>query len=193
MTLSTPEFEGTPDSSQQSRSKNSIGTYAIELLQTIVLAFILYFAIDSVIARVRVENISMEPTLKPGEFIVVNKFAYRFSDIQRGDIIIFHYPEDPTEDFIKRVIGLPGEMIDINHGEVFINEHLITEPYIITPPLYVGSWQIPENAVFVLGDNRNQSSDSHTWGFLPVQNVVGKALVIYWPVSEFKILTHSSS
>lgn len=164
-------------------------SFLIETIQTLVLAVVLYFLIDSIMARVRVDNISMQPTLKPGEFLLVNKIEYKLGQIQRGDIVVFHYPLNPREDYIKRVIGLPGDTVTISNTRVMVNNQTLTEPYISAPPQYSGSWEVPEGKVFVLGDNRNQSSDSHSWGFVPHDNIVGKALVVYWPLEEFKLLT----
>jgi signal peptidase I len=162
--------------------------FLIELIQTLVLAGILYGMIDVVVARVRVENISMKPTLEPGEFLLVNKFAYKAGSLNRGDIVIFHY--NSTEDYIKRLIGLPGDRIEIQKGKVKVNDTVLDEPYIAAPPSYTGVWDVPAGSVFVLGDNRNSSSDSHSWGFVPLDKVIGKALVIYWPFKDAKILTH---
>jgi signal peptidase I len=162
-----------------------------EVVQTLLMAVILYFLIDAVVGRVRVENISMQPTLHQDQFILVNKLAYRLGDFQRGDIIVFHFPGDPREDYIKRVIGLPGDNIEIEGGQVFVNGFGLEEPYIAAPPNYTKSYQVPEEGLFVLGDNRNQSSDSHSWGYVPVSNVVGKALIIYWPLEELRILNET--
>lgn len=159
----------------------------LDVLQTLILALVLYFLIDAVIARVRVENISMQPTLEPGEFLVVNKMAYRFSDFQRGDVVVFHHSAE--EDYIKRIIGVSGDLVEVAEGVVRVNGAAMTEPYISAPPLYTGSWQVPDGMLFVLGDNRNQSSDSHKWGFVPAESIVGKALVVYWPLDEAKLLT----
>jgi signal peptidase I len=159
-----------------------------EIVQTLLMAIILYFLIDTVVGRVRVENISMQPTLHEGEFILVNKLAYRLGDFHRGDVVVFHYPRNPAEDYIKRVIGLPGDTVVIENGQVMVNGQVLDEPYIKAPPQYANTWQIPEGQVFVLGDNRNQSSDSHSWGFVPRENFVGKALVIYWPLQDLRIL-----
>lgn len=155
------------------------------------MALVLYFLIDLVLGRVRVENISMEPTLQPGQFILVNKMAYRLGDFRRGDVIIFHYPRNPNEDYIKRVVGLPGETISIHDNKVYVNNQPLDEPYIAAPPQYTGEWTVPPDQVFVLGDNRNQSSDSHSWGFVPHDLIVGRALVIYWPLDKVKILNQS--
>lgn len=159
-----------------------------EIVQTLIMAIILYFLIDAVVGRVRVENISMQPTLHQDEFILVNKLAYRLGTFQRGDIIVFHFPGDPKEDYIKRVIGLPGDDVEIKEGRVSVNGQLLEESYIAAPPNYTKSYQVPQDGLFVLGDNRNQSSDSHMWGYVPLENVVGKALIIYWPLQELRIL-----
>jgi len=159
----------------------------LEILETLVIALVLYFLIDAVVARVRVENISMKPTLQPDEFLMVNKLAYRFSDYQRGDIVVFHH--SAQEDYIKRVIGVPGDQVEIAGGQVIVNETVLDEPYIAAIPEYSGAWTVPDGMLFVLGDNRNLSSDSHKWGFVPQESVVGKALVVYWPLAEAKFLT----
>lgn len=159
----------------------------LEVLQTLILAVVLYFLIDLVVARVRVENISMLPTLEPGEFVLVNKISYQWGDVDRGDIVVFHYSEQ--EDYIKRVIGVPGDVVEINSGEVRVNDSLLDEPYISAAPQYSGSWEVPDGSLFVLGDNRNQSSDSHRWGFIDDESVVGEAMVVYWPLDEIKLLS----
>ncbi len=161
----------------------------LDILQTLILAFVLYFLIDTVIARVKVENISMKPTLQPGEYIVVNKMAYRIGDFQRGDVVVFHF--NPQEDYIKRIIGIPGDLVEVEDGVVSVNGVGLEEPYISAPPRYSGSWQVPDGMLFVLGDNRNQSSDSHKWGFVARDSVVGKALVVYWPLDEAKLLNQA--
>jgi len=177
-----------PPPSQPGNKRPAWIGFTWEILQTLIMAVILYFLIDAVVGRVRVENISMLPTLHEGQFILVNKLAYQLGDLQRGDIIVFHYPRNPNEDYIKRVIGLPGDTIKVANGRVIVNGMLLDEPYISAPPQYSSAWTVPEGQLFVLGDNRNQSSDSHSWGFVPTANVVGRALVVYWPLNEMKIL-----
>jgi signal peptidase I len=178
----------TPVPTQPVKPRSKFGSFVLETLQTVILAVVLYFLIDTVVARVRVENISMEPTLQSGEFVLVDKLAYRIGDIHRGDIIVFHYPQDPSQDYIKRIIGVAGDVIDVHDQNVYVNNQALVEPYIMAEPLYNGSWTVPPNDLFVLGDNRNESSDSHYWGFVPDANVVGRAMVIYWPLSDLKIL-----
>jgi signal peptidase I len=162
--------------------------FLLETLQTVILAVVLYFIIDSVVARVRVENISMEPTLQPEEFVLVNKVVYKFGEVRHGDIIVFHFPQNPAEDYIKRIIGVSGDTVVIKNQHVYINNQMIEENYIAAPPDYNGQWVVPKDSLFVLGDNRNESSDSHSWGFVPMNLVVGKAEVIYWPFNEVKSL-----
>jgi signal peptidase I len=170
--------------------KNTFSELLSEALKTILLALVLYFAISAVTDRVRVENVSMQPTLYEGELLVVYKLAYQFGEPHRGDIIVFHHNTEPPEDYIKRVIGLPGDTVAIQSGQVTINGQIINEPYIASQPAYDGSWQIPQGMLFVLGDNRNRSSDSHVWGFVPQESVVGRAVVIYWPLNSIRLLSH---
>jgi len=172
------------------QTKSKTARVVLEALQTILLALVLYFLIDSFMARVRVDKISMRPTLEPGQLLLVNKTAYRFGEVQRGDIVVFHYPLNPSEDYIKRVIGVPGDAVLVENGEVFVNGQQLVEDYISEPPAYSGEWLVPEDNYFVLGDNRNQSSDSHRWGFVPEENMLGKAIFVYWPLNEIKTLNH---
>lgn len=172
----------------ETKKKSKLGSFFLEIFQTLIMALIFYFLIDSFFPRVRVENISMKPTLQPGELLLVNKLAYRLGEPHHGDVIVFHYPADPSEDYIKRLVGLPGDEIRVGNGLVYINGQAMNEPYIAAPPAYNGSWIIPDGMYFVLGDNRNQSSDSHSWGFVPKNNIVGKALFVYWPLDQVKTL-----
>jgi signal peptidase I len=176
-----------------------------EVLETLGLAVLLFLVINIISARVRVDGISMRPTLQDGEFVLINRLAYKFGDFHRGDIIVFRPPlyppqgfwrqllglpniSDNYEDYIKRVIGLPGDRIKIDQGVVYINGSQLQEPYIAAPPNYPGEWTVPAGNLFVLGDNRNNSSDSHAWGFLPEENVLGKAELVYWPLKDWMIL-----
>lgn len=162
----------------------------LDILETLVLAVVLYFGINAVSARVRVDGFSMRPTLQDGEYILVNKLAYKLGTPQRGDIVVFIFPVNPQEDLIKRVIGLPGDMISVQDGVLSINGTPIDEPYINAPPAYNGTWKVEQGDLFVLGDNRNDSRDSHQWGLLPIKNVIGRAVVIYWPPKEWQIIKH---
>jgi signal peptidase I len=165
-----------------------------DVLETIFLAVFLFLGINAVSARIKVESVSMQPTLYEGDFVFVNKLGYRLGEPARGDIIVFRYPPDPTQiPYIKRVIGLPGDQVSISNGEVSVNGHLLTEPYIAAPPARGGSWVVPPDSLFVMGDNRNNSSDSRAWGFVPLDNVIGKAEVIYLPFRHWALLHQPSA
>ncbi len=177
-----------PESLPGKSHDSTIRRVIFDIAETLILALVLYFGIDAISARVRVQNVSMQPTLFEGEFVLVSKLAYKIGETKIGDIVVFHAPTEPGEDFIKRVIGTPGDQVKIYSGEVFVNGFRLDEVYLADAPNYDGEWLVPEDNLFVLGDNRNQSSDSHRWGFVPLENVVGRAVVVYWPLSKFTIL-----
>ena len=189
-TEQTPDSE-TPESSKGSKRSGCIG-FIVDTAETILLALVLFLAINALTARVRVENVSMLPTLEPGEFLLVNRVAYKLGEPKIGDVVIFHAPGVDDMDYIKRLIGRPGDVVRIEDGIVYVNDQPLYEPYIAQAPSYAGTWVVPEGEVFVLGDNRNNSSDSHLWGFIPEDDIVGKALVIYWPLDQITIL-HASN
>jgi signal peptidase I len=180
--------ETQPDENPDDSS--SLKQFLMDLLETIVLAVVLFFAINAVSARVRVDGSSMLPTLQNGEYVLVNRLAFRNNLPSRGDIIVFVSPQTPDLDLIKRVIGRPGDTVRISDGQVQVNGQTLNEPYIAAAPRYNGEWQVPEGNLFVLGDNRNDSSDSHAWGLLPTKNVIGKAILIYWPIPEWNMIDH---
>lgn len=161
-----------------------------DLIETVLMALALFLLLNTITSRVRVYNVSMQPTLYEGNLLVVNKLAYKFGEPKRGDIIVFHYRGIANEDYIKRVIGVPGDRVEIGSGVVRVNGQALTEPYIAELPGYTGMWEVPEGELFVLGDNRNHSSDSHDWGFVRQEWVVGKAVIIYWPIDRIRVLTH---
>ena len=179
-----------PQTTGSKDAKGSWKSFLIDVLETLVLSVVLFLIINAISARIRIESISMLPTHYEGDFVVVNKLAYKFGAPSRGDVIVFRYPPDPqSEPYIKRIIGLPGETIKIEHGQVFVNDVEIREPYLKASPRYQGTWIVPQDALFVLGDNRNNSSDSHSWGMVPLENVIGKAEVVYLPISHWQVLT----
>ena len=130
----------------------------------------------------------MEPNLHHGEFVIVSKVNYKLGEPERGDVVVFDFPRNITQEYIKRIIGLPGEEIRINNGRVYVNGEELTEPYLQMDPRYEGEWLVQDNELFVLGDNRNNSSDSHNWGMVPMENVVGEALIVYWPPSSWGLI-----
>lgn len=137
---------------------------------------------------VRVEGTSMAPSLTDHERIFVNKFVYRFEPIQRGDVVVFWYPLDPSKSFIKRVVGLPGETLEIRRGRVYVNGRALREPYVLPQYLDATSYppvHIPPDHYFVLGDHRDASNDSRMFGPVPRRFIYGKAVFAYWPVGHF--------
>lgn len=140
---------------------------------------------------VKVEGTSMLPELRDQERIFVNKFVYRIERINRRDIVVFWYPNDPAKSYIKRVIGMPGDTVEIIDGEVFVNEQRLNEPYVDARyedhrsylPVFV-----ERGHYYVLGDHRNQSNDSRSWGLVPVKYIYGKAVFRYWPVDKIGTL-----
>ena len=178
-----------PESLTSDRTNDGLKRFLIELLETLIIAAILFAGINAVSSRIRVKSISMQPTLYERDFVLVNKLSYEFGEPKRGDVIVFEYPLNPdTEPYIKRVIGLPGDNIVINNGTVIIDGEPLGEPYTKAPANYSGTWKVPEDSLFVLGDNRNFSSDSHQWGTVPLENVMGKALFVCYPLNHWKVL-----
>jgi len=157
-----------------------------ELIESVVLALLLFFVLETTVQNTRVDGYSMEPTLYDHQYLLVNKMAYRLRPPQRGDIIVFYSPYDPQQEFIKRIIGLPGEQVEIREGQVYINGQPLEESYYVKSGDY--SWgpaTVGDMEYFVLGDNRAQSNDSHTWGMLPADNIVGQAWISLWPPEQW--------
>ncbi|GAB4547929.1 MAG: signal peptidase I [Anaerolineae bacterium] len=167
----------------------TVKTVVREILETIILTVIIFFLIQTVVRNFRVVGTSMEPNLHDSQYLIVDKISYRLGEPQRGDVIVFEPPNRPGEDYVKRVIGVPGDLVEIQNGQVYINGNPLDEPYVV----YAGSYSMSPRRVgagelFVLGDNRNSSSDSHNWGMLSQDKVVGKAWISYWPPSQWGII-----
>jgi len=134
---------------------------------------------------------SMVPTIEPGECLIVSKASYFFKEPERGDVIVFNHPRNEDQPLIKRIIGLPGDFIEIRDSQVFINGSPLKEPYIKEPVNYEYPYdEIPADNYFVLGDNRNISNDSHTGWTVPRENIIGKVWITYWPPPEWKVIKH---
>ncbi len=163
-----------------------------EYVETVVGAVLLAALIMLFVGRAfTVDGPSMLPTLHGGERLIVDKLTYRFREPNRGDIIVFRYPAEPSHYFIKRVIGLPGDEIEIQHGRVYVNQQPLVEEYINSGILgHYGEYVVPNDHYFVLGDNRNNSQDSRNplVGYVPRELVVGRALIRYWPMDRLAIL-----
>jgi len=158
-----------------------------EILESVVIAIILALIIRAFLFQFFwIPSRSMEPTLLINDRIVVTRFSYWFHEPQRGDVVVFKYPLETKKDYVKRLIGLPGEKIQIKNSQLYINDMLIEEPYLPEGLKFAdfGPVEVPEGEYFMLGDNRNNSSDSRVWGFVKEDLLIGKAQVIYWPLSR---------
>ena len=153
-----------------------------ELIITVVLALVIFLGARLTIQTFVVLMTSMEPNFHEGQRLVVNKAVYFFGEPQRGDVIVFDAPNGAMEDFIKRVIGLPGDKVKIMNGKVYISDIALDEPYVMEAPTYtMAEKEIPEDMYFVLGDNRNHSNDSHNNWLVPRNSIIGKAWLSTWP------------
>jgi signal peptidase I len=164
----------------------------IDLFHDLAIAVVVcVILITYVVQAFKVQGTSMSPELEDGERILVNKFLYYFGDIQRGDVVVFWYPEDPELSFIKRVVALPGETVEIRSGAVYVNGRLIEEPYVSGMNADLRSFpphEIRPGHFFVLGDNRKGSNDSRSWGLVPQRYIYGKAFLRIWPPGEFGVV-----
>lgn len=162
---------------------------AREIIETLALTLIIFLVIHFTVQNYMVEGTSMRPSLNNNQFVLVNKLAYLFHAPERGDVIVFHWPVDTTKDLIKRVIGLPGDTIVTTINTVQVNGVVLKEPYISMPVNPGGkTWVVPPNDYFVLGDNRPVSDDSRDWGYVPRSYIIGKAVLVYWPVNNWQII-----
>jgi signal peptidase I len=160
-----------------------------ESLITIGLAVIIFLILQTTIQSSIVDGSSMEPGLNNGQRLIVAKIAYSFKDPQRGDVIIIHPPVAPEKQWVKRVIGLPGDTIEVQKGIVYVNGFPLNEPYIKSPPTYtLNSFTVPQDNYFVMGDNRNNSTDSHYRWTVTRENIVGEVWLRIWPFSSWGII-----
>ncbi len=162
---------------------------AREIIETLALTLIIFLVIHFTVQNYMVEGTSMQPSLNDNQFVLVNKLAYLFHAPERGDVIVFHWPVNTTKDLIKRVIGLPGDTIVITRETVQVNGVVLKEPYVRTPANPNGKrLVVPPNDYFVLGDNRPVSDDSRDWGYVPRSYIIGKAVLVYWPINNWQII-----
>jgi signal peptidase I len=187
-----------------------------ELVETLLLALLIFLAVRSAVQNFKVEGDSMFPSLENGQYIIVNKLAYAQIDLskfdwipffdsgdnpvhhlfgtpERGDVIVFRSPTNPDRDFIKRVIGVSGDTVEIRSGVVYVNDEPLVEPYTTgTTNCPCGPWEVEAGKYFVLGDHRNNSSDSRVIGAISEESIIGKALFSYWPLSEVGLAPNHS-
>ncbi|ACK68993.1 signal peptidase I [Gloeothece citriformis PCC 7424] len=185
--------ETSTDSNTSTPKQSNRWKAAWENTQIVIIALVLAFVIRAFVAEPRyIPSDSMLPTLETGDRLVVEKISYRFHPPQKGDIIVFEPPVqlqlqgyDHTQAFIKRVIGTSGHVISVVNGTVYLDNQPLEETYIFEEPNYtLLPVKVPEGKLFVMGDNRNNSNDSHVWGFLPETNVIGRAVWRFWPLNR---------
>jgi signal peptidase I len=166
-----------------------------EALEVAIVTLLLFILVHLVVQNYYVNGPSMRPTLHTSEYILVDKAQYLFSKPQRGDVIVFEYPLDTSLDYVKRVIGIPGDTVSVQgNGQVTVDGVAIKEPYVkdLDNPYEPATWVLKSNQYFVLGDNRGDSSDSRDWGPVPSQDIIGKAVLVYWPFSDAHMLRNWS-
>ena len=179
---------------------------AAEALEVVALALLMFIAVRAVAQNFVVDGASMQPSFHNGELVIVNKLAYRsfdiswlpwtdetdwrpFGDPQPGDVVVFRFPQDPDRDFIKRVVAVPGQTVEVSDGHVLVDGVPVEESYLEEAPRYrYGPEMVPPDQVFVLGDNRNNSYDSHSWGVLDRSAIIGRADLRYWPLDRIGIV-----
>lgn len=206
----TPSSEPNIDATSRATAQRPSFLAALwEIVQVLVLAVLMVMLIRNFVQNYRIDGISMEPNFHDQQFLVVNRWAYCpgihlevpvvninlwsktwcVREPRRGDVVIFEYPRDPSRDFIKRVIGLPGETVEVREGKVYVNGQVAPEPFGPNPGSYTSNpVTVGPGEVFVMGDNRNNSSDSHLWGPLPQDRIIGKALASYWPPRYWSVV-----
>jgi len=184
-----------------------------EIIEAVVLAVVVFMLLQTTVRNFKVDGSSMDPTLESGEFLLVNRLVYLRIDLERlskispfwqadeessrfaihapkrGEIIVFQFPLDANKDFVKRVVGLPGEMIEVKDGSVFVDGNLLDEPYLTAKDRSNSApTQLGKGEYYVLGDNRAHSNDSRSWGAVPEANLRGKVWLVYWPAPGIQIL-----
>jgi signal peptidase I len=180
--------EKTPVSPQDHKPPRKLGLWARDMFFSLLVSI---FIITFLYQPVKVEGTSMLPRLEDQDRLFINKFAYRFEKIERGDVVVFYYPRDPQKSYIKRVIALPGDDLRIDAGQVYVNGKLLSEPYV--PRRYRDTrtqeeMVIPQGEYFVMGDHRSISSDSRDFGPVPRDLIYGKAAFVYWPTVDIGVV-----
>ncbi len=177
-----------PPQDQRFKLGMELRSWGRDILLAIIIAI---FIVIFVVQPVKVEGTSMQPRLIDQERIFVNRFIYRIRNVQRGDVVVFWFPKDRSKSFIKRVVGISGDQVEIRQGVVYVNGSRISEPYLLPEFQDYRSFQrsvVPPGQYFVLGDHRNSSNDSRSWGFVEERLIYGKAVFSYWPVSRLGLV-----
>lgn len=173
-----------------------------DLIQTLVIAGAIFVVIYAFLFRpYQVNGHSMDPTFENGEYVLTNLISMRFDPLKRGEIIVFVAPPDKEKDYIKRVIGIPGDRIKLERGNVYLNGEMIDQSSFLSSDvktnggMFLGEGDevvVPDDQYFVMGDNREFSSDSREWGFVPVKSVIGRSFFVYWPLNHLRMVKHAS-
>lgn len=173
-----------------------------DLIQTLVIAGAIFVVIYAFLFRpYQVNGHSMDPTFDNGEYVLTNLIALHLEKLDRGDIIVFHAPPDKEKDYIKRIIGLPGDNVRITEGQVYLNGHKLDQSGFLSSSVRTNSGSflgegdeviVPEGQYFTMGDNREFSSDSREWGFVTKQGIIGKSFFVYWPPNRMRVVKHTS-
>lgn len=172
-----------------------------DLVQTLVIAGAIFVVIYAFLFRpYQVNGRSMDPTFEDGEYVLTNLIDIRLGKLERGDVVVFNAPVDKDKDYIKRIIGMPGDNVKILGGKVFVNGHEINQSFLpsdvyTNPGSYLGEGEeivVPPDNYFVMGDNRNFSSDSREWGFVPKDKIIGKSFIVYFPLNHLRIVKHTN-
>lgn len=180
----------TGEATKTAKKKSRAGGALREVIETLVLTAVIFLGVRVLIQNYKVEGYSMEPTLDDGQYLLINKVGTHFHQPDRGDIIVFQYPLDPSKSFVKRVIGVPGDTVEIVNQQTIVNGKVVKEPYVRSPEVsLMPRTVVPPGDYFVMGDNRNNSSDSRAWGMLPEKDVIGLAWVSYWPPQRWSVIS----
>jgi signal peptidase I len=216
-----PQLDPAIETAVVDRPSSGIRGVVREILETAIFVLLIFLIVRGVVQNFKIEGQSMEPNLHSGQYILVNKIVffhfdmnapmrllpgnaelgqkivYPFRRPHRGDVVVFEYPRDQSKDYIKRVIGVEGDTVEIRDGKVFVNGVMLNEPYLQGAPTICrvedrcaqGAIAVQAGTIFVLGDNRNNSSDSREWDELPLDRVIGQAWVSYWPQEHWGMIT----
>lgn len=193
--LLQPSARSLPDVSEDETEEPSRGGRQLlrEVAETILLTLMAFLVINTATGRFRIEGPSMEPNLFEGQYLIINKIVYKLHPPRRGDIIVFQHPRNAERDLIKRVVGLPGEAVEVREGQVYIDGTSLEEPYVSYGDRYSARYELGLDDFFVLGDNRPNSEDSRNWGVLKRDQIIGKAWISYWPPGEWGAVPHCSA
>ena len=160
-----------------------------EIVEIVAITVLFFFLVRLLTQSYHINDNSMQPGLSGDSYVTINKLAYLFRSPQRGDIVVFHLPTNTGVDYLRRIIGLPGDTVQVESNHIIVNGTTLNEPYVSTnaTPI-VNAWKIPAGEYFVLGDNRPTSIDSRFWGPIPRSYIVGKAIFVYWPLNKLKLI-----